>query len=276
MAVSGGLEVASDRLLKLIDKGVTIEQVAAVNDNFTQAGILVHAYLMYGFPTQTDQETIDSLEVVRQMFETNIMHSGFWHRFSMAAHSPVGMFPDKFNVSKISDTEGSFANNDLEAHDPTGTDHDIYSSGLRKSLYNYMHGVCLDFPLQEWFEHAVPETTHPSGMIAAYIQNNKQKEARPENKMIWVGGRLVITDTEEARNSLITVYDKQHNISFTAEKKLAIWIAETMTLLSVSESPAITYHALAQNYRDAGFEDFTLFWYGKEMEQLKEIGLLAI
>jgi len=44
IAVSGGLEVASDRLLKLIDKGVTVEQVAKVTSNFTEAGIMVHAY----------------------------------------------------------------------------------------------------------------------------------------------------------------------------------------------------------------------------------------
>jgi radical SAM superfamily enzyme YgiQ (UPF0313 family) len=47
--VSGGLEVASDRLLKLIDKGVTVEQVARVTRNFTEAGVMVHCYLMYGY-----------------------------------------------------------------------------------------------------------------------------------------------------------------------------------------------------------------------------------
>ncbi|NQZ76829.1 MAG: radical SAM protein, partial [Ekhidna sp.] len=79
IAISGGLEVASDRLLKLIDKGVTVEQVAKVTDNFTRSGIMVHAYLMYGYPTQTIQETIDSLEMVKQLFELGIIQSGFWH-----------------------------------------------------------------------------------------------------------------------------------------------------------------------------------------------------
>ncbi len=83
IAVSGGLEVASDRLLKLIDKGVTVEQVAKVTRNFTEAGIMVHAYLMYGYPTQTIQETIDSLEMVRQLFEAGVLQSGFWHQFAI-------------------------------------------------------------------------------------------------------------------------------------------------------------------------------------------------
>ena len=94
IAVSGGLEVASDRLLNLIDKGVTVAQVAQVTRNFTQSGILVHAYLMYGYPTQTIQETVDSLEMVRQLFEAGILQSGFWHQFALTAHSPIGLNPE--------------------------------------------------------------------------------------------------------------------------------------------------------------------------------------
>jgi hypothetical protein len=104
VAVSGGLEVASDRLLKLIDKGITVAQVAKVTRNFTHAGILVHAYLMYGFPTQTDQETIDSLEMVRQLFDSAVLQSAFWHRFALTAHSPVGLNPSKYNIKTLSKT----------------------------------------------------------------------------------------------------------------------------------------------------------------------------
>jgi radical SAM superfamily enzyme YgiQ (UPF0313 family) len=76
-------------LLKLIDKGVTVEQVARVTRNFTEAGVMVHCYLMYGYPTQTVQETVDSLEMVRQLFEAGVLQSGFWHQFAMTAHSPL-------------------------------------------------------------------------------------------------------------------------------------------------------------------------------------------
>jgi hypothetical protein len=49
---------------------------------------MVHAYLMYGYPTQTIQETVDSLEMVRQLFKQSLQ-SGFWHQFAMTAHSPL-------------------------------------------------------------------------------------------------------------------------------------------------------------------------------------------
>ncbi|HPS46226.1 MAG TPA: radical SAM protein, partial [Bacteroidales bacterium] len=51
VAVSGGLEVASNRLLEKMEKGVTIEQVVKVMAAFRNSGIMIHAYLMYGFPT---------------------------------------------------------------------------------------------------------------------------------------------------------------------------------------------------------------------------------
>src|SRR5690606_20782579 len=118
IAVSGGLEVASDRLLGLIKKGITVAQVARVNKHFTEAGIMVHAYLMYGFPTQTAQETIDSLEMVRQMFGAGILQSAFWHQFAMTAHAPVGLQPELYGVVKETEAVGSFANNDIVHRDP--------------------------------------------------------------------------------------------------------------------------------------------------------------
>ncbi|PHX62289.1 MAG: radical SAM protein, partial [Flavobacteriales bacterium] len=119
IAVSGGLEVASDRLLELIKKGVTVEQVAKVTNYFTEAGIMVHAYLMYGYPTQTIQETVDSLEMVRQLFQVGTIQSGFWHQFAMTAHSPVGLNPDEFGVIPQQNAI-TFANNDIQFIDKTG------------------------------------------------------------------------------------------------------------------------------------------------------------
>mgnify|MGYP000792334893 CR=1 FL=1 len=122
IAVSGGLEVASPRLLKLINKGVTVAQVARVANNFTGAGIMVHAYLMYGFPTQTAQETIDSLETVRQMFELGLIQSGFWHRFAMTAHSPVGLHPAEYSCRVTEPPFGGFARNDVQFEALSGCD----------------------------------------------------------------------------------------------------------------------------------------------------------
>jgi radical SAM superfamily enzyme YgiQ (UPF0313 family) len=157
VAVSGGLEVASDRLLALMHKGVTVAQVARVTRAFSDAGILVHAYLMYGFPTETEQETIDSLERVRQLFAEGCIQSGFWHRFAATAHSPIGQEPDVYGIRLLREPPVTFARNEVPFADPTGCDHERLGVGLRKALYNFMHGIGLDADVRTWFDApAVP------------------------------------------------------------------------------------------------------------------------
>ena len=163
IAISGGLEVASDRLLKLMKKGVSVAQVARVTKAFSDAGILVHAYLMYGFPTQTVQDTVDSLEYVRQLFAAGCIQSGYFHRFTCTVHSPVGLHPEEYGITlqALPDVAFNkvFAKNDVQFDDPTGVDHDLLGIALNKALYNYMHGIGLETNVRQWFEQRVPKTT---------------------------------------------------------------------------------------------------------------------
>jgi hypothetical protein len=171
IAVSGGLEVASDRLLKLMKKGVSVEQVARVTKAFSDAGILVHSYLMYGFPTQTEQETIDSLEMVRQMMAQECFQSAFWHRFAATAHSPIGINPEEYGITLAERPDILFAENDVDFTDPTGTDHDMLGDGLRKALYNYMHGIGFDQPMDFWFDKPVKRTLVKKDLIAKALND---------------------------------------------------------------------------------------------------------
>ena len=188
VAVSGGLEVASDRLLTLMQKGVTVEQVARVTRAFTDAGIMVHAYLMYGFPTETVQDTIDALERVRQLFAAGCIQSAYWHRFSATAHSPIGLNPERYGITLKPPPHITFAHNDVAFDDPVGADHELLGVGLRKALYNYMHGAGLDTDVRSWFEPRqraarrgarrprrrdaapkIPATTVPPDLIERYL-----------------------------------------------------------------------------------------------------------
>jgi len=165
IAISGGLEVASDRLLTLMKKGVSVDQVARVTKGFADAGILVHAYLMYGFPTQTVQDTVDALELVRQLFAAGCIQSGFFHRFACTVHSPVGQRPQDYGVTLLPLPGGesggelaTFARNDVGFIDPTGVDHDALGVGLKKAIYNYMHGVGLEEDVRVWWDQKMPKT----------------------------------------------------------------------------------------------------------------------
>ncbi len=172
IAMSGGLEVASDRLLNLMKKGVTVEQVARVTKGFSDAGILVHAYLMYGFPTQTVQETVDALEYVRQLFENGCIQSGFFHRFTCTVHSPVGQNPEEYGITLMPLPAVSFAKNDIAFFDPSGVDHDALGQGLKKAIYNFMHGVGLEQDVHTWFDEcdmSIPQPKVARNKIAKIL-----------------------------------------------------------------------------------------------------------
>ena len=170
VAVSGGLEVASDRLLKLIDKGVTIQQTVEACRHLRDAGIMVHTYLMYGFPSETLQESVDALETVRRMFDEGIVQSAFWHRYAMTCHSPSGQHPERYGARRTSMEPHPFCNNEVDwMRAESGErrtanmqfDYDIEAVGaaLRLATYNYMHGLGLDQPVRSWFPIRVPRPT---------------------------------------------------------------------------------------------------------------------
>ena len=281
IAVSGGLEVASDRLLELIDKGVTVEQVAKVTQHFTESGIMVHAYLMYGYPTQTVQETIDSLEMVRQMFEAGILQSGFWHQFAMTAHSPVGLYPEQFGVVKETDVLGKFANNDIIYTDKTGIDHEQFSFGLKKSLFNFMHGICFDYELQEWFDFRIPKTRIPEDYIANALQSETDFNTKPTAKIIWIGGKpsVAYSIKNKKGNSWemvsLTFHDKKESFSIQVGKEQGEWLVMILEKLSVYNSRILTFAQIKTDY-ETQFEDFELFWYSKPVSVLRKSGLLTL
>ena len=157
IAVSGGLEVASNRLLKLMNKGVSIEQTVTAARNLTNAGIMVHVYLMYGFPTETLQETINALEVVRRMFEEGIVQSAFWHRYAMTVHSPSGKDPQKYGTKHTTNATNAFCNNEIDFDYHFDYDLEAVGQGLRFATYNYMNGLGFERPLHKWFNIKVPK-----------------------------------------------------------------------------------------------------------------------
>ena len=281
IAVSGGLEVASDRLLKLIDKGVTVEQVAKVTRNFTEAGIMVHSYLMYGYPTQTVQETVDSLEMVRQLFEVGILQSGFWHQFAMTAHSPVGMFPEKFGVVKETETIGAFANNDINYVDKTGIDHDKFSFGLKKSLFNFMHGICFDYELQDWFDFKIPKTKINPDFIANALEQDEDFNIKPTAKIVWLGGKSHIDYFTKSKKGnswemmTLTFHDKKEIFTIQTNKKEGEWLLQMLEKMAVSNAKILSFQDLKSDF-ETYLEDFELFWYSKPVNTLRDFGLLIL
>lgn len=281
VAVSGGLEVASNRLLELIDKGVTVEQVARVTSHFTNAGIMVHSYLMYGYPTQTIQETVDSLEVVRQLFEQGTIQSGFWHQFALTAHSPVGLNPDEFGVIPQV-KEATFAHNDIDFIDTSGIDHDQFSSGLKKSIFNYMHGIGFESPLQEWFDFEIPETTVKKNYIASCLQQDPMHfDIKPSARVYWIGviPRItIISKTKKGKEVeflQLDFHDKTESYSVQIDRQKGEWLIDLLNETSVTTPNVLTYGAIKERFENH-FEHFQMFWFSDQVEKLRAHGLLVL
>lgn len=278
VAVSGGLEVASDRLLKLIDKGVSVDQVAKVTRNFTEAGVMVHSYLMYGFPTQTIQETVDSLEMVRQLFEMGIVQSGFWHQFAMTAHSPIGNNPEEFGVKPLK-KEILFAHNDIDFTDETGIDHSKFSFGLKKSLFNFMHGINFDIPLKDWFDFKIPKTTIHPDYIHDCLLEEENFVFKANSKLIFLDKNANVEDFVKNTRAgsfeytRLTFHLKTNIVKIELERDQADWLMKIFAENSTDNPKKITLQQLKTQYKKL-FDDFELFWFSKPIQQLKENGVI--
>ena len=157
IAVTGGLECAVDRLLKLMNKGITLASARSALTAFRDEGIMVHAYLMYGFPTQTEREAVAALGQVRRFFKEGLVQSAFFHRFALTVHSPIAQNPGSFGIEIPSEDlelpKGRvFARNEIPFEEPGAPDWDRIGKALKLALYNYMRGVGFSKPLAFWFK----------------------------------------------------------------------------------------------------------------------------
>lgn len=280
IAVSGGLEVASDRLLELIQKGVTVAQVARVTRYFTESGIMVHAYLMYGYPTQTIQETIDSLEMVRQLFEVGVLQSGFWHQFALTAHSPIGLDPKAYGINPEYQ-EISFANNDIQFTDQTGIDHNVFSYGLKKSLFNFMHGIGFEFDLQDWFDFSIPKTIVKGDYIIRQLETDPYPVPKPNSKIVWLGyppTTQVLKRTKKGKPVKfleLTFHDKANSTTIELPKDQANWLLEVLKQTDIHQEERRTFRQLKEGY-PVSLPDFDTFWYSDELEMVRDLGWLVL
>jgi hypothetical protein len=273
------MEVASDRLLALMEKGITVAQVARIASAFTEAGIMVHAYLMYGFPTETAEETIESLDRVRQLFAAGVLHSAFWHRFTATRHSPVGMNPDAYGITLAGPPKGPFANNDLIHIDPAGCDPALFGPGLAKAIYNYMHGIELDRDVRSWFDFPAPRSRVPADFIDAALTSFRS-HPELEGRVVWLGGKPLMEPAKErGKKFLLHLPGRDEDLSLSLEGPVAEWCC---SLLAASrprgrkQAPLLRLGELKHSYPSSSKKSFDTFLKSKEWNALRAAGLLLL
>ncbi len=282
IAVSGGIETPVDRLLKKMNKGITLQQTTHVLNNFHMAGILVHAYLMFGFPSQTAQETVDSLEITRQFFLNTLFHSCFWHRFTLTAHSSISKNPEKFGIKITGPEKGCFAWNDLKHEDSIGCDHDKFGEGLNKAVYNYMHGVGLEFELDSWFDTEIPAGTISPNYIQQILNEKKDRKTKKTDRVIWLGNlpdknKIEIKKGGKNRKKLQLVFDnKLERFTLTTSIKLGEWLVTFLIKASPQYDKILTLNEIEADFYKKTGEDFNAFLTQKTWKTLIKKGLLIL
>jgi radical SAM superfamily enzyme YgiQ (UPF0313 family) len=276
IAVTAGLEAASDRLLSRMKKGITVDQTALVAAAFKDAGVLIHAYLMYGCPSETLQDTIDSLERVRQLVAADLIQSAFWHRFTVTAHSPVGLNPTAHGVRILGPEFHGFAENDLLHMDHRAHTPDWIGEGLRRSLLNFIERRGLDLDVRVWFDEQVPRPTVPSRWLR-HLLNSRTFEDRAdgERRYTWLGG-TVTCESNGKRSRLIHFGAEEKHLVSLPESQ-AKWLEHLIGASTPGSSPH-EYPRLQQaRSRFPGtVSDFNTFLKTSAWKTIRSAGLVLV
>jgi hypothetical protein len=277
IAVTAGLEAASDRLLAEMKKGVTVDQAATVAAAFTDAGIMVHAYLMYGCPSETIQETVDSLERVRQLFAAGLLQSAFWHRFTATAHSPIGIAPHRYGLRILGPTFQGFAENDLVHRDRAGEMPPWVGEGLRRSMLNFLEGRGLAVDIRQWFDHEVPRPRVPSGWLRHLLRTRlPEDDVREERRFVWLGGPPHLKPRR--REMLLVLPGRRSETSLLLPLDQALWCADLLKRATPRRRRVNPY----PHFRDARGEfpgahrQFTSLLRGAAWEKIRAAGLVLV
>ncbi len=276
VAVSAGLEAASDRLLAEMKKGITVAQTARVAASFQAAGILVHAYLMYGLPGETVAESVDALERVRQLFAKGLLQSAFWHKFVATAHSPVGLDPAAHGIRITGPSFGGFAENDLTHEDAAGSAPAWLGAGLRRAVRSYMEGEGLTRGLRHWFERPVPTPRVPRTWVAGAMRPvRKSGDPAPDRRLVWIGGIPVIEPAARGRARVI-LPGRTADAEVEVTPEQAAWLAGLVR--SATPAPGARYPALpdVRSRHPGGAKGFEAMLRSAAWKQARVAGLLLV
>ncbi|HAZ96576.1 radical SAM protein [uncultured Treponema sp.] len=204
IGVSGGIEIATGTGLDSISKGTDLDSIVSACCAFKEAGILIHAYMIYGYFGETEQDTINSMETLRQLYAAGLIDSCFWHKFVLTRHSRIysewkeGLHK---NLNPFAPkNSGVFAKNGLHFKDEEKSTK--FGNGLYTALQSWMHGENLNVPVEKWFEFKVPHPNVSKDLIAKSIEKYEERRNKEWNfplnakKLFWLAGNIVLCENK--------------------------------------------------------------------------------
>jgi hypothetical protein len=98
-----GLESSNKRVLSLMDKGIETEITRNIIDYCLDTDIAVHMYVIVGFPSETREEALETLDFVisNEGFMKSKGASCLTCLFELEKHAPIMRDPGKYGLTKI-------------------------------------------------------------------------------------------------------------------------------------------------------------------------------
>ena len=280
VAVTGGLETACDRTLALMDKGITAAGAARVAAAFADAGVMVHAYLMFGFPSQTARETVEGLERVRQLFSAGAIQSAFWHRFTLTSRSAMAADPAAWGIAIRRRARATFASNDLEHRDRAGCDPERFADGLDRAAEHFMHGLGLDRDVRTWFERRVPAPRVPPDFVERAIADRPDAAGSERTgRLVWLGGAPRI-ERDGRGGSRLVLASPSDETSVSVSDAVARWLSATIRDATPRGRergrPYPTIAAIREGYPAGARRPFEEFLRSRVWSGVRRAGLVIV
>ena len=149
--------------------------------------------MIYGFWNDTAQSIINSMETLRQFFESGLLDSAFFHKFVLTRNSQV-FYDYQHGANKdlqpiLPDSKKSiFADNNL--HFKGEEKYNKFGLPLEAAVNAWMHGDKLEMKVTKWFDFQVPSPTVQKDFLEKAIAKYEEESNKADfesKEPFWLG-----------------------------------------------------------------------------------------
>jgi len=126
-----GVESGSDRILKLINKGTNTKDIKQVLSDSHKSGIKNVCYTLFGFPTETKEEFLKTLNFLKDNSQNIDLAST--SVFGLQKNTPIYNNPEKYGIKKIIHHKRHYLDERLEYKQEIG----LSRAQAKKLRYKY-------------------------------------------------------------------------------------------------------------------------------------------
>ena len=145
-----------------------------------------------------------------------------------------------------------------------------------------MHGICFDYPLKDWFDFKIPNTTIEVDFIEKCLDKHEFQAIKPSSKLVWIGGNPIISKFSKTRKGNVvnmqklTFHQKACTYEIELEQTKAVWLITLLKEITPAQAKETKNISDLKADFELKFEDFESFWHSKQIDLLRQDSLLVL